>query len=121
MDLQEIKSIASYYKFRTQNDGESEEVYRRNLSNHLRSTGHLIESHEVITGRWDTSEETQAGLLGAMVNAQDGRLPQTQQMDQAVAGLLKKQEDDEEYSALLSAALAMGIPLDFLIGDKDNG
>jgi len=69
-------------------------VYRRNLSDHLRSTGHLIEAHEVVTGRWETSEETQAGLLGAMVNTMDGRLPQTQQIDQAVSELLKNQEDD---------------------------
>jgi hypothetical protein len=71
MDMQEVRSIASYYGFRAQNDGEKEKAYRNALSRFLHEKGHIIEAHEVVSGRYETSEETMGVLIGAVTNVVD--------------------------------------------------
>ena len=118
MDMQEVSQIASYYDFRAINDGEDEQRYRRAISQHLRKTGHVIESHEVLTGRYETSQETLDGLNGAVIRESDGRIlggEDEAAFDHAFHVMGKKKEADDGLASAMLAAFSLGInPLDLL-------
>ena len=120
MNMQEVRQIAEYYGFRAQMDSEDEQVYRRALSHFLRNNGKVIEAHEVLTGRYETSEETQANLLGTVMNTMDGRLPQIPEVDTAVSDMLERKRSDDVLGDLLVQAISMGInPIDLMGTDEE--
>lgn len=74
MDKSEIVAIAKHYGFRAIADGENETSYRRALATFLRRNGHIIEAHEVASGkRWDQDKHTALGIVGAVSKARQGK------------------------------------------------
>lgn len=109
MDIQEVRSIAKYYGFRIQNDGEKEKAYRHALSRFLHEKERIVEAHEVVSGRYEISDETMNTLTGAATNALDGRLPQVPEVDRAVVDMIAQREKAEGLAELIIKALALGV------------
>lgn len=66
MQDDEIRQIVKYYKFKPQKPNEESIHYRRALSDFLYGKGKIILAHEVIHGRYETSEETMNSLMSTV-------------------------------------------------------
>ena len=105
MDTNEVGQIANYYGFRPIKSGESEHAYRQALARFLHDNGHIIEAHEVASGkRWDEDEHTATGILGAVSKAmQDKSYPVDELGSDYAAGVLVQAAEQDDLKAALDA------------------
>ena len=64
---------AQYYKITLQQEGETDEAFRRRVAGALRDMGCIIEAHEAANdARYEDDDNVMTGIVGALAQAMQG-------------------------------------------------
>lgn len=73
--MDDVREHAKYYGITEQAEGETDAEFRGRVAGVLRDQGHIIEAHEIFTGRRYDAEDGQdvvTGIMGALAQAMQG-------------------------------------------------